>query len=152
MRLPQPCSISYYLALTIPHLPTTFCSSRLARSSTRRVKFLVIFTLEFQASIQSQVIVKDTSIYIAIPFQTDQHSCHHHQRPCQQHGPHTWIHILMRLRQGWKRNPKHTPDQKPFTIPVTIPDATHTSTSNTFQIMKVPYYIDRPISKPLLWW
>jgi len=34
---------------------------------------------------------------------------------------------------------KHTLDQTPSTIPVILPGAIHTSTSNTVQTIKVPY-------------
>jgi len=46
---------------------------------------------------------------------------------------------------------KYTLDQKPSSFPVTIPAAIHTTTTNTVQTIKVPFFIDRQISKPLYW-
>jgi hypothetical protein len=58
------------------------------------------------------------------------------------------------LSKAWVENGilKHTLDQKPSTIPVILPGAIHNSTSSTIQTIKVPYYVDRLISKPLHWW
>ena len=56
--------------------------------------------------------------------------------------------------KAWVENGtlKHTLDQRPSTIPIILPGAIHTSTSNTVQTIKVPYYINRPVTKPFTWW
>jgi len=58
------------------------------------------------------------------------------------------------LSKAWVENGilKHTLDQIPSSLPVILPGAIHTSTSSTVQTIKVPYYVDRSISKPLHWW
>jgi hypothetical protein len=56
--------------------------------------------------------------------------------------------------KAWVENGtlKHTLDQKPSTFPVTIPAAIHTTSTSKVQTIKVPYYVDRPISKPFHLW
>jgi len=104
--------------------------------------------------IQSLEIIKDTTIYFPVPGQTV-----HDSIPVviNQGLMNTTVSILETTysrSKAWVENGtlKHTLDQRPSTIPVILPGAIHTSTSNTVQTIKVPYYLDRPISKPLHWW
>jgi hypothetical protein len=105
-------------------------------------------------SVQSQVIIKDTTIYVPVPVQIVHDSI-----------PVTITHGLMNTHvsilettysqsKAWVENGtlKHTLNQRPSSIPVILPGAIHTSTLNTIQTIKVPYFVDRPTIKPLAWW
>ena len=104
--------------------------------------------------VQSQVIIKDTTIYVSIPGQTVHDSIPVIITKGLMNSPvslleTTYSRSTARVENGIL---KHTLDQKPSTFPVILPGAIHNSTSNTVQTIKVPYYIDRPIAKPLSWW
>jgi hypothetical protein len=104
--------------------------------------------------VQSQVIIKDTTIYVPIPAETVHDSIPVIITKGLISTPVSILETTYSRSKAWVENGtlKHTLDQKSSTFPVTIPAAIHTSTTNTFQTIKVPYYIDRPISKPLHWW
>jgi hypothetical protein len=69
--------------------------------------------------VQSQVIIKDTTIYVPVPGETVHDS------------------IPVIITKGLMNSP------------VSLLETTY---SRTIQTIKVPYYVDRPISKPLHWW
>jgi len=104
--------------------------------------------------IQSQVIIKDTTIYVPIPAQTVHDSIPVIIIRGLMNSPVSKLETTYSLSKAWVENGilKHTLDQVPSSFPVILPGAIHTSTSNTVQTIKVPYYVDRPISKPLSWW
>jgi hypothetical protein len=104
--------------------------------------------------VQSQVIIKDTTIYVPIPGQTVHDSIPVIITKGLMNSPVSILETTYSRSKAWVENGtlKHTLDQKPSTFPVTIPAAIHTTTTNTVQTIKVPYYVDRPIEKPLSWW
>jgi hypothetical protein len=104
--------------------------------------------------VQSQVIIKDTTIFVPVPGETV-----HERIPViitkgLINSPVSTLETTYSRSKAWVENGilKHTLDQRPSTIPVILPGAIHNSTSNSVQTIKVPYYVDRPISKPLSWW
>lgn len=111
-------------------------------------------TVQDSTIVQSQVIIKDTTIYVPIPGQTVRDSIPVIITKGLMNSPVSKLETTYSLSKAWVENGilKHTLDQRPSTIPVILPGAIHTSTSNTVQTIKVPYYVDRPISKPLQWW
>ena len=104
--------------------------------------------------VQSQVIIKDTTIYVPIPGQTVHDSIPVIITKGLMNTPVSILETTYSRSKAWVENGtlKHTLDQKPSSFPVTIPAAIQTTTTNTVQTIKVPYYVDRPISKPLYWW
>ena len=105
-------------------------------------------------SVQSQVIIKDTTIFIPVPGETIHDSIPVIITKGLMNTPISILETTYSRSKAWIENGtlKHTLDQKPSTFPVTIPAAIHTTTTNTVQTIKVPYYVDRPIKKPLSWW
>lgn len=103
---------------------------------------------------QSQVIIKDTTIYVPVPGQTVHDSIPVIITKGLVNSPVSILETTYSLSKAWVVDGilKHTLDQKPSTFPVIIPGAIHNSTSNTVLTIKVPYYVDRPIPKPLHWW
>jgi len=104
--------------------------------------------------VQSQVIIKDTTIFVPVPGETVHDSIPVIITKGLVNSPVSKLETAYCLSKAWVVDGilKHTLDQKQTTIPFTIPGSIHTSTSNTVQTIKVPYYVDRPISKPLTWW
>jgi hypothetical protein len=104
--------------------------------------------------VQSQVIIKDTTIYVPIPGETVHDSIPVIITKGLMNTPVSILATTYSRSKAWVENGtlKHTLDQRPSTIPVILPGAIHNSTSSTIQTIKVPYYVDRPISKPLHWW
>jgi hypothetical protein len=104
--------------------------------------------------VQSQVIIKDTTIYVPVPGETVHDSIPVIITKGLMNTPVSILETTYSRSKAWVVDGilKHTLDQKPSTIPFIIPEAIHNSTSNTVQTIKVPYYIDRPIAKPLSWW
>jgi hypothetical protein len=104
--------------------------------------------------VQSQVFIKDTTIYVPIPGQTVHDNIPVIITKGLMNSPVSTLETTYSRSKAWVENGtlKHTLDQKPSTFPVTIPAAIHTTTTNTVQTIKVPYYVDRPIEKPLSWW
>ena len=104
--------------------------------------------------VQSQVIIRDTTIYVPVPGQTVHDSIPVIITKGLINSPVSTLETTYSRSKAWVENGtlKHTLDQKPSTVPVTIPAAIHTTTTNTVQTIKVPYYVDRPISKSLHWW
>ena len=104
--------------------------------------------------VQSQVIIKDTTIFVPVPGQTVHDSIPVIITKGLMNSPVSTLETTYSRSKAWVENGtlKHTLDQKPSTFPVTIPAAIHTTTTNTVQTIKVPYYVDRPIPKPLHWW
>ena len=104
--------------------------------------------------VQSQVIIKDTTIYVPVPGETVHDSIPVIITKGLMNSPVSTLETTYSRSKAWVENGtlKHTLDQKPSTFPVSIPAAIHTTTTNTVQSIKVPYYVDRPISKPLHWW
>ena len=102
----------------------------------------------------SQVLIKDTTIYVPVPGQTVHDSIPVIITNGLMNTPLSMLETSYSRSKAWVENGtlKHTLDQRPSTIPVILPGAIHTSTSNTVKTIKVPYYIDRPIKKPLAWW
>ncbi len=111
-------------------------------------------TVQDSTIVQSQVIIKDTTIYVPVPGQTIHDSIPVIITNGLMNTPVSKLETTYSQSKAWVENGtlKHTLDQRPSTIPVILPGAIHTSTSSTVQTIKVPYYIDRPISKPLSWW
>ena len=103
---------------------------------------------------QSQVIIKDTTIFVPVPGQAFHDSIPVIITKGLMNSPVSLLETTYSRSRAWVENGilKHTLDQRPSTIPVILPGAIHTSASNTMQTIKVPYYVDRPIAKPLLWW
>ena len=103
---------------------------------------------------QSHVIIKDTTIYVPVPAQTVHDSIPVIITKGLVNSPVSTLETTYTRSKAWVLDGilKHTLDQKPSAFPVTIPAAIHNTTSNTVQTIKVPYYVDRPISKPLHWW
>lgn len=110
-------------------------------------------TVQDSTIVQSQVIIKDTTIYVPIPGQTVHDSIPVIITKGLMNSPVSKLETTYSLSKAWVENGilKHTLDQRPSTIPVILPGAIHNSTSSTIQTIKVPYYVDRPISKPLHW-
>jgi hypothetical protein len=104
--------------------------------------------------IQSQVIIKDTTIYVSIPAQTVHDSIPVIITKGLMNTPVSTLETTYSRSKAWVVDGilKHTLDQKPSSFPLTIPAAIHTTTTNSVQTIKVPYYVDRPTSKPLHWW
>ena len=104
--------------------------------------------------IQSQVIIKDTTIYVPIPGETVHDSIPVIIAKGLMNTPVSILETTYSRSKAWVVDGilKHILDQKPSTFPVTIPAAIHTTTTNSVQTIKVPYYVDRPIEKPLAWW
>jgi hypothetical protein len=104
--------------------------------------------------IQSQVIIKDTTIFVPVPGQAFHDSIPVIITKGLMNSPVSLFETTYSRSKAWVENGilKHTLDQTPSTIPVILPGAIHTLTSNTVQTIKVPYYVDRPISKSLSWW
>jgi hypothetical protein len=104
--------------------------------------------------VQSQVIIKDTTIYVPVPGETVHDSIPVIITKGLMSTPVSILETTYSRSKAWVENGtlKHTLDQRPSTIPVILPGAIHNSTSSTIQTIKVPYYVDRPISKPLHWW
>jgi len=104
--------------------------------------------------VQSQVIIKDTTIYVPIPGETVHDSIPVIITKGLMNTPVSILETTYSRSKAWVENGtlKHTLDQRPSTIPVILPGAIHNSTSSTIQTIKVPYYVYRPISKPLHWW
>jgi hypothetical protein len=102
----------------------------------------------------SQVIIKDTTIYVPVPGQSVHDSIQVIITKGLMNSPVSLLETTYSRSKAWVENGtlKHTLDQRPSNIPVILPGAIHTTTSNTVQAIKVPYYIDHPISKPLHWW
>ena len=102
----------------------------------------------------SQVIIKDTTIYVPVPGQAFHDSIPIIITKGLMNSPVSLLETTYSRSKAWVENGilKHTLDQRPSTIPVILSGAIHTSTSNTVQTIKVPYYVDRPIAKPLSWW
>lgn len=102
----------------------------------------------------TQVIIKDTTIYVPVPGQTVHDSIPVIITKGLINSSVSLLETTYSRSKAWVVDGtlKHTLDQKPSTIPVTIPGAIHTTTSSTVQTIKVPYYVDRPIEKPLSWW
>ena len=103
---------------------------------------------------QSQVIIKDTTIYVPVPGETVHDSIPVIITKGLINSPVSTLETTYSRSKAWVENGtlKHTLDQKPSSFPVILPGAIHNSTSSTIQTIKVPYYVDRPISKPLHWW
>ena len=104
--------------------------------------------------VQSQVIIKDTTIYVPVPGQSVHDSIPVIITKGLMNSPVSKLETTYSRSRAWVENGtlKHTLDQRPSTIPVILPGAIHNSTTSTIQTIKVPYYVDRPISKPLHWW
>ena len=104
--------------------------------------------------IQSHVIIKDTTIYVSIPAQTVHDSIPVIITKGLMNTPVSTLETTYSRSKAWVVDGilKHTLDQKPSSFPLTIPAAIHTTTTNSVQTIKVPYYVDRPTSKPLHWW
>ena len=104
--------------------------------------------------VHSQVIIKDTTIYVPIPGQTVHDSIPVIITKGLMNTPVSILETTYSRSKAWVENGtlKHTLDQRPSTIPVILPGAIHNSTTSTVQTIKVPYYVDRPIEKPLSWW
>lgn len=103
---------------------------------------------------QSQVIIKDTTIYVPVPSQTVHDSIPVIITKGLVNSPVNTLETTYSRSKAWVVDGilKHTIEQRPSTIPVILPGAIHNSTSSTIQTIKVPYYVDRPIPKPLHWW
>ena len=104
--------------------------------------------------VQSQVIIKDTTIYVPVPGQSVHDSIPVIITKGLMNSPVSKLETTYSLSKAWVEDGllKHTLEQKASSIVATIPGAIHTTTSNTVQTIKVPYYIDRPVQKPLSWW
>jgi len=104
--------------------------------------------------VQSQVIIKDTTIYVPVPGQTVHDSIPVIITKGLVNSPVSTLETTYFRSRAWVVDGilKHTLDQKPSTFPITIPAAIQTTTTNTVQTIKVPYYVDRPIEKSLSWW
>jgi len=104
--------------------------------------------------VQSQVVIKDTTIFIPVPGQTVHDSIPVIITKGLMNTPVSILETTYSRSKAWVENGtlKHTLDQRPSTFPITIPAAIQTTTTNTVQTIKVPYYVDRPIEKPLSWW
>ena len=102
----------------------------------------------------SQVTIKDTTIYVPIPGQTVHDSIPVIITKGLMNSPVSLLETTYSRSKAWVENGilKHTLDQRPSTFPVILPGAIHNSTTSKIQTIKVPYYVDRPISKPLHWW
>ena len=104
--------------------------------------------------VQSQVIIKDTTIFVPVPGETVHDSIPIIITKGLMNTPVSTLETTYSRSKAWVVDGilKHTLDQKPSSFPVTIPAAIHTTTTNSVQTIKVPYYVDRPTSKPLHWW
>jgi hypothetical protein len=104
--------------------------------------------------VQSQVIIKDTTIFVPIPAETVHDSIPVLITNGLTNTPVSLLETTYSRSKAWVVDGilKHTLDQKPSNFPVTIPGAIQTTTTNSVQTIKVPYYFDRPTSKPLHWW
>jgi hypothetical protein len=102
----------------------------------------------------TQEIIRDTTIYVPVPGQIVHDSIPVIITNGLMNTPVSLLETTYSRSKAWVENGilKHALDQRPSTIPVILPGAIHTSTSNTVQTIKVPYYIDRPVLKPLTWW
>ncbi len=104
--------------------------------------------------VQSHVIIKDTTIYVPIPGQSVHDSIPVIITKGLMNSPVSKLETTYSLSKAWVEDGllKHTLEQKASSVAATIPGAIHTTTSNTIQTVKVPYYVDRPVQKPLSWW
>jgi hypothetical protein len=111
-------------------------------------------TIKDSTIVQSQIIIKDTTIYVPVLSQTVHDSIPVLINNGLINTPISTLETTYSRSKAWVENGilKHTLNQRPSTIPVILPGALHTSTSITVQTIKVPYYIERPISMPLHWW
>jgi hypothetical protein len=102
----------------------------------------------------SIITIRDTTIFIPVPAETVHDSIPVIITKGLMSTPVSILETTYSRSKAWVQNGtlKHTLDQKPSTFPVIIPGAIHNSTSSTKQTIKVPYYFDRPIKKPLSWW
>jgi hypothetical protein len=102
----------------------------------------------------TQVIIKDTTIYVPVPGETVHDSIPVIISKGLVNSPISKLETSYSISKAWVENGLlwHTLDQKSATIPVTIPGAMHNITSGSVQTIKVPYHIVRQISKPLSWW
>jgi hypothetical protein len=104
--------------------------------------------------VQSKVIIKDTTIFVPVLGETVHDSIPVIITKGLMNSPVSILETTYSRSKAWVENGalKHTLDQNPSSFPVILPGAIHNSTSSTIQTIKVPYYVDRPISKPLHWW
>ena len=104
--------------------------------------------------VQSLEIIRDTTIYVPIPSQTVHDSIPVISTNGLMNTPVSLLETTYSRSKTWVENGtlKHTLDQRPSTIPVILPGVIHTSASNTVRTIKVPYYVDRPVTKPFSWW
>lgn len=104
--------------------------------------------------VQSQVIIKDTTIYVPVPGQTVHDSIPVIITKGLMNSPVSTLETTYTRSKAWVVDGilKHTLDQKPSTFPITIQSAIQTTSTNAIHTIKVPYYIDRPVSKSLHWW
>jgi len=102
----------------------------------------------------TQVIIKDTTIYVPVPGETVHDSIPVIISKGLVNSPISKLETSYSISKAWVQDGvlKHNLDQKSSIIPVIIPGAIHNSTSGSVQTIKVPYYFDRQIPKPLSWW
>ena len=102
----------------------------------------------------TQEIIRDTTIYVPVSGQIVHDSIPVIITNGLMNTPVSILETTYSRSKAWVENGtlKHTLDQRPSTIPIILPGAIHTSTSNTVQTIKVPYYINRPVPKPFTWW
>jgi len=102
----------------------------------------------------TQIIIKDTTIYVPVPGETVHDSIPVIISKGLLNSPISKLETTYSISKAWVENGllRHTLDQKSSTIPVIIPGAIHNTTSGSVQTIKVPYYVNRQISKPLSWW
>jgi hypothetical protein len=105
-------------------------------------------------SVHSQVIIKDTTIYVPVPGESVHDSIPVIITKGLMNSPVSTLETTYTRSKAWVVDGilKHTLDQRPSTIPVILPGAIQTSTSNVVQTIKVPYYVDRPVIKSFTWY
>ncbi len=104
--------------------------------------------------VQSQVVIRDTTVFVTVPAQAVHDSIPVIITQGLMNSSVSNLETAYSVSKAWVANGilLHTLNQKPSAIPLTFPGAIRTSTASTIKTIKVPYYIDRPISKPLHWW
>ena len=156
--------MKYFFILLISVLLFASCNTqkRMARKCARAQIEYETLILKYHciparydssSNTESVTIIRDTTIYVSIPGETI-HDSVSVPVPATITTPVSQLETRYAISRAWIENSllRHTLIQKQSDIPKTITGALHTSTSSILKTIKVPYFVDRPTSKPLTWW
>ena len=104
--------------------------------------------------VQSQVVIRDTTVFVTVPAQAVHDSIPVIITQGLMNSSVSNLETAYSVSKAWVANGilLHTLNQKPSAIPLTLPGVIRTSTASTLKTIRVPSYVDRPITKPLSWW